>query len=188
MIFKSTIYCLIKLQPSASAPCSSRLPTANLRARRSSPAGRAGRQRGSSEAGRGLRHSPGSPPHTWVKFPQDGVWGAECASPGSRERARCARPSGESGLRSRSARPRPAGSLARPLAGSPAPPRSSALPIRPPGLARTPQRRRRSQLLPRSPGASASASARATGHMGGSRHVTPERRASSVPAPVLFCF
>lgn len=31
-VLKSQIYCLIKLQPSASALCSSQLPTANLRA------------------------------------------------------------------------------------------------------------------------------------------------------------
>lgn len=42
-VVKSQIYCLGKLQPSASALCSSQLPTANLRAWCSSPVGRAAR-------------------------------------------------------------------------------------------------------------------------------------------------
>lgn len=137
---------------------------------------RQGRQRGSSEAGRGQRHLLGSP-HTWVKRPQDRirrcpVRGARCAPPESRERAWCARPSGGRGLRRQPPRKASPGSPAR----SPAPPPCSALPVRPPGQALTRLRRRRSRLLPPdSPGASASA--RTAGHVGAPRHVTPERGA-----------
>lgn len=37
------------------------------------------RQRVSSEAGRGQRHLLSSPPHTWVKFPQDRTPGVQSA-------------------------------------------------------------------------------------------------------------
>lgn len=168
-VFKSNISCLFKLQPSASTLCSRQLPTANLRARCSSPVG---------PAASFLRGRPRATPFTQLAAAHLGevpagqnAGGAECASPKGRERAWCARPSGGRGLRSRRARPRPAPRLA-------APPPCSALPVRPPGQALSPQRRRRNRLLPHSP--RASASARATGHVGGSRHVAPELRAPSV--------
>lgn len=145
-VSKSKLYCLIKLQPSASALCSSQPPTANLRALGSSPAGRTaqllrGRPRATPRT-RLAAHLGEAPARRNPRVP-----GAGCASPGSRERAWCARPSGGRGLSSQ----RPNKALSGSPARSPAPPPCSALPVRPPGQALTPLRRRRlsrSRLLP----------------------------------------
>lgn len=155
--------------PNVSNPSGTFKPGLFLRAWCSSPVG---------PAASFLRGRPRATPFTQLAAAHLGevpagqnAGGAECASPKGRERAWCARPSGGRGLRSGQARPRPAPRLA-------APPTCSALPVRPPGQALSPQRRRLNGLLPHSPGASASA--RATGHVGGSRHVAPELRAPSV--------
>lgn len=131
-VLKSQIYCLVKLQPSASALYSSQLPTANLRAWCPSPVGRAARL---------LRGRPPATPFTQLAAHLGEVRARQKLGVQSARRRRVGNAPGAHGPRegadSAAAKQGPA-----PLPRSAAPPPGSALPVKPPGQALTPQRHR----------------------------------------------